>query len=499
MVERVNVQEDGALTEVAVSPPPAAAETVHPPAAMPADVYRTLLENMTEGVSLSAEDGTIVYTNPAEDRMFGYGPGELVGQHVSVQNAYPQAENQRLVAEVIEHLRACGSWEGEWLNRRKDDAVFITASRISAVEVDGRPHWLCVQRDITRSRRADERLRAIFKNAGVGMVAMERDCRIRQANDAYAQIVGRDHDVLVGMSCLDFTHPDDVEANLHALAELEQHGRVAFEKRYLGAGGRIVWVRITLSSIDDDGVLAIVEDVTARVRAEQVAHRRSAQLQALADATLTITQAPTLEATLDEITKAARRIIGAHQGVVSLTRSPDWSQAINAVEITDKYAAWEDCAAMPDGSGIDAWLCEGNRSVRLTQEDLEAHPRWRGFGPHAAEHSPIRGWLAAPIVGRDGRNLGLIQLSDKEDGLEFDEADEAVLVQLAHVASAAVEQAQTEAALRDSEGRFRLMADAVPQIVWITDAEGRTEFFNKHWSRLHWACPSSRRPRVRSR
>jgi len=38
-----------------------------------------------------------------------------------------------------------------------------------------------------------------------------------------------------------------------------------------------------------------------------------------------------------------------------------------------------------------------------------------------------------------------------------------------------------EAALRESEARFRQMADAVPQIVWITDAEGRAEFFNKQW------------------
>jgi PAS domain-containing protein len=38
-----------------------------------------------------------------------------------------------------------------------------------------------------------------------------------------------------------------------------------------------------------------------------------------------------------------------------------------------------------------------------------------------------------------------------------------------------------DAALRESEARFRLMADAVPQIVWITDAEGRAEFFNKQW------------------
>jgi PAS domain S-box-containing protein len=38
-----------------------------------------------------------------------------------------------------------------------------------------------------------------------------------------------------------------------------------------------------------------------------------------------------------------------------------------------------------------------------------------------------------------------------------------------------------ERRLRDSEQRFRLMADAVLQIVWITDAAGQVEFFNRHW------------------
>ncbi|MBW4604089.1 MAG: response regulator [Calothrix sp. FI2-JRJ7] len=45
-----------------------------------------------------------------------------------------------------------------------------------------------------------------------------------------------------------------------------------------------------------------------------------------------------------------------------------------------------------------------------------------------------------------------------------------------------VERARIEGALRESEQRFRLMADAVPQIIWITDAQGRVEFFNKQWS-----------------
>ncbi|WP_420897424.1 PAS domain S-box protein [Altericroceibacterium xinjiangense] len=36
--------------------------------------------------------------------------------------------------------------------------------------------------------------------------------------------------------------------------------------------------------------------------------------------------------------------------------------------------------------------------------------------------------------------------------------------------------------LRDNKKRFRQMADTLPQIVWITDNEGRAEFFNKQWS-----------------
>ncbi|MBJ6124361.1 PAS domain-containing sensor histidine kinase [Microvirga splendida] len=43
------------------------------------------------------------------------------------------------------------------------------------------------------------------------------------------------------------------------------------------------------------------------------------------------------------------------------------------------------------------------------------------------------------------------------------------------------EQVEAEDRLRESEERLRLMADAVPQIIWVTDAEGQTEFFNRQW------------------
>ena len=72
--------------------------------------------------------------------------------------------------------------------------------------------------------------------------------------------------------------------------------------------------------------------------------------------------------------------------------------------------------------------------------------------------SPILGrWVDLSIYPTDGSGLSVYfrDISDKKN------ADDS---------------------LRESEACFRLMADAVPQIVWTTDGEGRTEFFNKQWS-----------------
>ena len=123
-------------------------------------LHTRVLESMTEGVSVSDEAGVIVYANAAEERIFGYGPGELVGLHVTVQNAYAPEENKRIVREVIAELQSNGFWDGEWHNKKKDGTPFFTHARITAVELAGRKYWVCVQEDITAWKRADEALRA---------------------------------------------------------------------------------------------------------------------------------------------------------------------------------------------------------------------------------------------------------------------------------------------------------------------------------------------------
>lgn len=122
-------------------------------------VYLQVLESMAEGVSVSDENGIIVYTNPTLDTMFGYKKGELIGKHVSIQNSYPAEENRRIVNNVIKQLKTKGVWSGEFSNIKKDKTSFTTFTRITAIEIHGKRHWVSVQEDLTESKASDEKLK----------------------------------------------------------------------------------------------------------------------------------------------------------------------------------------------------------------------------------------------------------------------------------------------------------------------------------------------------
>jgi signal transduction histidine kinase len=169
--------------------------------------------------------------------------------------------------------------------------------------------------------------------------------------------------------------------------------------------------------------------------------RQADRLRGLAEAAVAISSPLEMQEVLDRITRVAADLIGAHQAVTSLTVDRSWQQSITSTLLSDRYASWRDYAQQPDGSGIYARVVERNRTVRLTQRELERHPDFLGFGDHATDHPPMRGWLAVPLATVAGESLGLIQLSDRFEG-EFTADDQALLEQLAQLASVAIENAR---------------------------------------------------------
>ncbi len=92
----------------------------------------------------------------------------------------------------------------------------------------------------------------------------------------------------------------------------------------------------------------------------------------------------------------------------------------------------------------------------------------------------IKAFISCPLV-KNGRLVAMMAVHQSSPR-NWTENEVALLETVAERSWAHIERIRAEEALRESEAQFRLMADAVPQIVWITDAEGRVEFFNRQWS-----------------
>jgi diguanylate cyclase (GGDEF)-like protein/PAS domain S-box-containing protein len=132
--------------------------------------------------------------------------------------------------------------------------------------------------------RADERFRAAFVEAPIGMAIISREGRILQANRALSQITGyAEHQLLALPSVRELTHPEDRREEARATAELLGGGSPvhAVEQRYVHAAGHTLWVAVQTTLIHDERegsecLLAQVQDITARRRYES-------QLEHMAD------------------------------------------------------------------------------------------------------------------------------------------------------------------------------------------------------------------------
>jgi len=167
--------------------------------------------------------------------------------------------------------------------------------------------------------------------------------------------------------------------------------------------------------------------------------RRAGQMQSLAAASVTINSALSIEKMLQVVTETAREVIGGHQAITLFTdprpgQRPRHVQAHAAY--SEKYREWRDQPLQLDAI-TDTAVFRSYTTTRMTERELHDHPDWEIV--RKVRIPPIRGgMLAAPLTGRDGARLGVIYLCDRGDG-PFTADDEAIAVQLAQMASIAIE------------------------------------------------------------
>jgi signal transduction histidine kinase/ActR/RegA family two-component response regulator len=162
---------------------------------------------------------------------------------------------------------------------------------------------------------------------------------------------------------------------------------------------------------------------------------RAEQLQRLNRAALTINAALSLDAIVAAVTEAARDVVSAHQAMTLVKIERLGDKPRTAVSFSERYAGFQQGSPPLVAGKLCAFVCQRNRPLRMTQRELSQHPEWVD---ERQLLQPPRGYLAVPLTAANGDNMGTIQLADKVDG-EFSDDDETVVVQLAQLASIALQ------------------------------------------------------------
>jgi len=140
-----------------------------------------------------------------------------------------------------------------------------------------------VVRDITESklsekelRNSEERYRATFEQAAVGIIHASFDGRILRCNARFAAIAGHPPEEIPGMTIEQLTAPEDLAKSIEARRRISSgaFGTVSFEKRFVRNDGSLTWAKLTVSmQRDGEGralhFIAIVEDINDRKASEE--------------------------------------------------------------------------------------------------------------------------------------------------------------------------------------------------------------------------------------
>jgi PAS domain S-box-containing protein len=124
-------------------------------------------------------------------------------------------------------------------------------------------------------RESEQRFRAIFEKAAVGIIEVGADDRYIAVNGHLCHILNFSPEELLGMTVRELTFPED-RPRTAELSKALQEGRVdciSYDKRYLKRDGSPLWAHVTVSAVRDfQGQflysIGTVEDISERKEAE---------------------------------------------------------------------------------------------------------------------------------------------------------------------------------------------------------------------------------------
>lgn len=406
------------------------------------ELYRDVVQDQTELVCRFLPGGILTFVNDAFCRDFGRTRGELMGTSIF---RYFSQENRNRMKELIEQLsieNPVATAEILVVTPNGEASWQQWTSRV-IIDQDGKIfEYQCVSRDITERKQMEMALQAEeekYRNLveqNLQGIAITCEGRIVFANPALSDITGYAVEELLALTSEDISqlfHPEDRDYVFGYMRD-RLAGKAApehYQFRMIHKSGAIRWIEVYAKVIEFRGKPAIQRLI------------------------IDFTERKQMERALEEEEKKYRTLVEQSLQGIAIAQMDRVLFANPAFEEMTGYT-FEELATLtaeklmhPD---------DRERALRLLQDRLT--------GKVVPPHQQYR------LIRKDGTIAWVETFATR---IEF-EGNPAAQIAFIDI----TDRKKTEAALQQSEVRFRDLANLMPQTLFETDLQGHFTYTNRH-------------------
>ncbi|MDZ7762541.1 MAG: cache domain-containing protein [Desulfovermiculus sp.] len=245
--------------------------------------YRELVQNANSIILRLDMGGRITFFNEFAQNLFGYSEDEILGRK-SLGTLMPEIDStgrrtQDLLLQAARYPEKYIYYETETV-RRNGERIWVAWTNKAIRDARGRiVEYLCVGQDISESKKTEQEmsrmrqfLRHIIECMPSALISVDLNHRITQWNQEAARLTGTSPDRALGRPLRQVMPQLNVYCDM-LRASAEQNKARIWEKIRLSFGDQTLFMNILVYPVildDFQGVVVRLDDVTSRVRMEEV-------------------------------------------------------------------------------------------------------------------------------------------------------------------------------------------------------------------------------------
>ncbi len=233
--------------------------------------FRSLAESLPDNIIRYDRKGVTVYVNPVLERTLGESATAMIGATPREHHPDGSYEDYAQLLDVVLASGEAGELEKQHLDQNGGEHL-SQIRMVPEFDDDGEVVGvLAIGRDITETRRAEEKLRlaaSVFTSTSEGIIVSDTDNRILDVNEAFTRITGYTREEVIGEnpSLLSYGRQAP-EFYAEMWRTLQQTGHWAGEIWNQRSDGEEYAVWLTISVVNDDQgklshYVAVFADIT---------------------------------------------------------------------------------------------------------------------------------------------------------------------------------------------------------------------------------------------